>query len=118
MASLDSRDSRPTTFSPQQIICIEAPQEHLYGAVIQFIEPQDTYWIRPLCLVRQGISPPDVISLHRTSDMIIAAAKLREAWDTEILEFWSALYDETTTYEDNPQGRRELHRFLRQEMQW
>ena len=101
-----------SNFSPQQVICLESTQERLYGAVIQFIEKQKSYWIRPYCLV-VGEEKPEITLLHRTSDIIIAQNKIREAFDTEILEFWSALYDESGEYDDNVEGRAVLHRFLR-----
>lgn len=112
-------------FAPQQIVCLEAiatpatcPIRRLYSSVIQFIERQQNYWLRPLCLVeQQNDQILKVISLHRTSDVIIAPQKLREAWDTEILEFWSALYDESGEYDDNLAGRAVLHHFL-QEFSW
>ncbi|AFY40197.1 hypothetical protein Lepto7376_4066 [[Leptolyngbya] sp. PCC 7376] len=100
-------------FSPQQIVCLESPQERLYGSVIQFIEKQKSYWIRPHCLVSSESEAAEVISLHRTSDVIIDYQRVREALDTEILEFWTALYDESLGYEDNVSGRAILHRFLR-----
>jgi len=109
-----SNQSLANNFSPQQIICIEASQQRLYGSVIQYIEVQCKYWLRPLCLVENVENNPLVISLHRTSDLIIARDKLREALDTEVLEFWTTLYDESGEYDDNVQGRAELHRFLRQ----
>ncbi len=111
-----SSDQPLHSFSPQQIVCLEAAGDRLYGAVIQFIEPQSNYWLRPLCLVTElsnnpGRSP-QIISLHRTSDIIVSQAFLREALDTEVLEFWTALYDESGDYEDNPSGRKDLQRFL------
>ena len=101
--------SQHSNFSPQQIICIESPHDRLYGSVIQFIEKQQSYWIRPHCLVTEA----DIISLHRTSDVIIEQNQVREALDTEILEFWTALYDDSGEYDDNVTGRTVLHRFLR-----
>ena len=111
-----SSDQPLHSFSPQQIVCLEAAGDRLYGAVIQFIEPQSNYWLRPLCLVTElsnnpGRSP-QIISLHRTSDIIVSQDFLREALDTEVLEFWTALYDESGDYEDNPSGRKDLQRFL------
>lgn len=104
--------SEKPNFAPQQVICLESPQERLYGTVIQFIEKQKSYWIRPYCLVI-GEEKPIITSLHRTSDIIIDHTKIREAFDTEILEFWTALYDESGEYDDNIAGRASLHRFLR-----
>ncbi|MGB2925847.1 MAG: hypothetical protein WBB82_11155 [Limnothrix sp.] len=106
-------DPSLSSFSPSQIICIEGSARRLYGSVVQYIERQSNYWIRPLCLVENDQAEPQVISLHRTSDLIITQDKLREALDTEILEFWTTLYDESGEYGDNIQGRAELHRFLR-----
>jgi hypothetical protein len=101
-------------FSPQQVVCIEQNQCRLYASVIQYIEVQQTYWLRPLCLVENRDTQPQIISLHQTSDIIVPQGSFREAWDTEVLEFWTALYQESETYEDNPTGRAELHRFLRE----
>ncbi|NJN71421.1 MAG: hypothetical protein HC799_00655 [Limnothrix sp. RL_2_0] len=109
-----SNQSLTNNFSSQQIVCIDASQQRLYGSVIQYIETQCNYWIRPLCLVENVADNPSIISLHRTSDLIIARDKLREALDTEVLEFWTTLYDESGAYEDNVEGRAKLHRFLRQ----
>ncbi len=106
------------SFTPQQIICLEQGDCHLYAAVIQFIESQQTYWIRPLCLVKiQAGSTHHITSLHRTSDVIVPQGTFREAWDTEIVEFWTTLYDESGCYEDNSAGRQILQQFLR-EFHW
>lgn len=104
-------------FSPQQVVCLEQNQCCVYASVIQYIEGQQTYWLRPLCLVEKGDMQPEIISLHQTSDLIVPQGSFREAWDTEVLEFWTALSQETEIYEDNPAGRAELHRFLR-EFSW
>lgn len=104
-------------FSPQQVVCLEQNQRRLYASVIQFVPVQQTYWLRPLCLVENWETQPQIISLHQTSDVIVPKGTFREAWDTEILEFWTALYQETESYEDNAAGRAELHRFLR-EFSW
>lgn len=64
------RQKTQADFTPQQIVCLETggslgtpPREfqgdrRLYAAVIQFIEQQQNYWLRPLCLVewREGRS--------------------------------------------------------------
>jgi hypothetical protein len=104
-------------FSPQQVVCLEQNQRRLYASVIQFVPVQETYWLRPLCLVENWETQPQIISLHQTSDVIVPKGTCREAWDTEILEFWTALYEETESYRDNEAGRAELHRFLR-EFRW
>lgn len=101
------------SFSPQQIVCLESAGDRLYGSVIQFIERQSNYWLRPLCLVSNAGRSPQIISLHRTADVIVGQNFLREALDTEVLEFWTALYDESVDYADNPSGRQDLQRFLR-----
>ena len=103
-----------SSFTPQQVICLEQGERRLYASVIQFIELQQTYWLRPLCLVENSGTKPSIISLHRTSDVIVPRGSFRQAWDTEILEFWTELYDDSNSYEDNPAGRGEVHRFLRE----
>lgn len=104
-------------FSPQQIVCLASGDRRLYGAVIQYIPAQNNYWLRPLCLVGIVGTTERPISLHRTADLIIAAHRLREALDTEILNFWSALYDDSGEYHDNVAGRQILNRFLR-DLDW
>ncbi|BAW95425.1 hypothetical protein NIES970_03300 [[Synechococcus] sp. NIES-970] len=94
---------------PQQIVCLAAGDRRLYSAVIQYIEPQGNYWIRPLCLVNGSPSP---IPLHRTADIIVPADQVRAVFDTEILNYWTALYDDSGKYDDNFLGRQLLQDFL------
>ncbi|WP_232308972.1 hypothetical protein [Picosynechococcus sp. PCC 73109] len=105
--------SQTTTepFKPQQIVCLVAGDRRLYGAVIQFIEAQASYWLRPLCLLSATAEAPT--PLHRSADIIIAAPKIRAALDTEILDCWSVLYDDSGDYGDNVAGRKLVQDFLR-----
>ncbi len=114
---MNSSPDAQSSFRPQQVICLEQDERRLYASVIQFIELQQTYWLRPLCLVENSETKPRIISLHRTSDVIVPMGTFRKAWDTEILKFWTELYDDSDSYEDNPGGRAELHHFLR-EFHW
>ncbi len=99
--------------SSQQVICLEHKNCRLYASIIQFIKLQQTYWIRPLFLVEHSPTKPRIVSLHPTSDVIVPKGSFREVWDTEILEFWTELYDDSNIYNDNLAGRKELQRFLR-----
>ncbi len=98
-------------FKPQQIVCLTAGDRRLYSAVIQYLEAQASYWLRPLCLLTPTAETPT--PLHRSADIIIAAPKIRAALDTEILDYWSALYDDSGDYGDNVAGRRLVQDFLR-----
>ncbi|MEB3224945.1 MAG: hypothetical protein VKJ86_03985 [Synechococcus sp.] len=106
-----------TPFPPQQIVCLGSGDRRLYGAVIQYIKTQGTYWLRPLCLVTTSPQGKLPISLHCTADIIISAQQVREAFDTEILDFWSFLYDDSGDYQENSAGRCLLQNFLR-ELTW
>ena len=112
-----SSNSQPEHFCPQQIVCLSAGDRRLYGSVVQYIEAQRNYWLRPLCLVAASTQGERAISLHRTADLIISAQQVREAFDTEILNFWSFLYDDSGDYQENIEGRRLLQNFLR-ELTW
>ncbi len=107
--------SSDTKFSVKQgqIICLEHDNNRLYACIIQYIESQQTYWIRPLCLLNTQETKSQIISLHGTSDVILPKNSFRLVWDTEILEFWTELDNNSGIYEDNPIGRAELHGFLK-----
>jgi len=53
--------STQAQFSPQQVVCLEQGSHRLYASVIQLIEERQTYWLRPLCLIKKGETQTQVI---------------------------------------------------------
>ncbi len=99
-------------FQPFQIVYLECAQERVYAEMVQFIEPRNLCWARPLALVVNWSAweESQVYDLREGSDLLCPAPLFQEALDTDVLPILSQLY----SLQDLLDGKGKLHQFLRQ----
>jgi hypothetical protein len=94
------------------MVYLECAQARVYAEMVQFVEPRNLCWARPLALVANWMEWDDrqIYDLREGSDLLCPAPLFREALDTDTLPILSALYSTQNVLE----GRGKLHQFLRQ----
>ncbi len=73
-------------FKPQDIVCVDCENHHLYTEVIDIILSREMAWVRPLMLV--SINDDDhkeIYDLRGTSDLLWSINVFRPAFDTEVI---------------------------------
>jgi hypothetical protein len=116
------------TFSPNQIVCIEAMQSLLFGEMVQHVTARRHCWVRPLVLATAidraarietiGDACWEWYDLRQGADLLLPQQVFRAALDVEVLPLMSLLYQA----EDKPQpecdrgtiARQQLNLFVRQ----
>jgi hypothetical protein len=90
-----SREYFPTDMSPYEFVCLEHNNVVLYAEIIQVLEQQQRYWIRPVLLCESKTSCNADITVHDReydlydvrycSDLIWPKDQFRRVYDTELI---------------------------------
>jgi hypothetical protein len=121
--------SASNQFAPNQIVCIEASGNLLFGEMVQYIVQRQHCWVRPLVLAMPiagtsarietiGDAAWEWHDLREGSDLLLPQQLFREALDFEVLPLMSLLYqaeDKIQTNNDTAAlARQKLNAFVRQ----
>ena len=109
-------DKNPTVeFKPDQIVCLDRENLHLFAEVIDTISITSRCWVRPLAIARFNPESSQLEFLHDlrdTSQLILPTELFRDALDTEVLPLISELFDPEKDSARLPNAQRVLHQFI------
>jgi hypothetical protein len=114
-------------FVPNQIVCLAADRQFLFGEMVQHVVSRQQCWVRPLVLAVAlneaarleaiGNADWDWYDLRQGSDLLLPQQLFREALDMEVLPLMSLLYqaeDKQNHLPDRSQlARQQVHALVR-----
>jgi hypothetical protein len=121
-------------FHPNQVVCLDSEDTHLYAEVVQLIPSRQLCWVRPLILLSYAQWPPlgwppldelildsplgsglgaQGMDLRSCSDLLLPGVLFRAAIDTEAIPILSYLYDpERAAHPETELANRQIHQLI------